>query len=58
MLDAGTLKQCLAILTRLSAGGYRSMRIRNDGTLLLIEEKEGSSDYIAIPAWAEQKIPP
>ena len=53
-LDRDHLEQCLALLTERSATGYTYRRIRNDGALVPLSEA-GSSDYVALPSWAEQR---
>ena len=57
-LTADALEQSLGVLTRLSAGGYGFMRIRNDGSLVSSGDSDGSSDYLALPAWAEARLSP
>jgi FkbM family methyltransferase len=55
-LNPDVLKRCCAILTELSAGSYRFLRIVNNGTLIPIHQKDGSSDYLAIPPWAKERL--
>lgn len=55
-LDDGVLQECIGIITRLGGAGYRFKRIANDGTFVPVENRGGSSDYIAIPKWAEQRL--
>ncbi len=40
---------------RLSSGGYRLYRISTDGRLTELHE-EGTSDFVAIPSWADARI--
>lgn len=57
-LDPAALRQCLDVLERLSNRGYRFLRIRNDGALVPADAEDGSSDYLAMPEWAEGRILP
>lgn len=50
------LESCCAILRELSNGGYRFLRIVNDGTLIPAGDQHGSNDYLAIPPWAEERL--
>lgn len=49
------LERCVGLLSELGREGYRFRRIRNDGTLVAVGAP-GSSDYIAIPAWAAARL--
>lgn len=57
-LDGVALHRSLDVLERLSDRGYRYMRIRNDGALVPVLSVDGSSDYVAIPEWANSRILP
>lgn len=57
-LDPTALRQCLDVLEELSDRSYRFLRIKNDGALVPIDAVEGSSDYLAMPAWAESRLSP
>jgi len=55
-LDPAALRQCLDVLEKLSNRAYRFLRIRNDGALVPIDAVDGSSDYLAMPEWAELRL--
>lgn len=54
-LSAEALRQSRAMLTAYAGPAYRFHRIRNDGALVDVDQP-GSSDYVALPAWAESRL--
>ena len=54
-LEPESLQHCIAILSERSGGGYQYRRITNCGMLIPLNAS-GSSDYIAIPVWAEERV--
>ncbi|MFC5385282.1 FkbM family methyltransferase [Aquamicrobium segne] len=54
-LDIKGLEKCIFLLSEQSGGDYEYRRIRNDGSLVKVEET-GSSDFVAIPKWAKERI--
>jgi len=54
-LGNAALQQSVDILSKLSHQQYRFARLRNDGTLGGVVEA-GSSDYLALPKWAEARL--
>lgn len=54
-LNSEVLDHCTSLLSNLSGGNYRYGRIRSDGAVVPFSDSN-TSDYIAIPKWAEGRV--
>lgn len=55
-LTAEANDACLAALTSQTRGNYTFYRIAEDGTLADADSVSGTSDYLAMPAWASDRL--
>lgn len=55
-LDAASLERCIHLITRGSSGRYSYHRILDTGELASANHRVGTSDYLALPAWAGPRL--